>query len=157
MTSTHSDDTMTTPVPGPRPADPGVPALPWVTGTPSEPGTTHATGPTDATGPTEDAERRAEVAERRLEALERALTTRAGIDQAKGAIMATFALTAESAFEVLIWVSQHSNVKLAVVADRFLEELHALDLGQPPRDQLTRVLATLAGCDPTAATGPGGG
>ncbi|MCD2196265.1 ANTAR domain-containing protein [Actinomycetospora endophytica] len=96
-----------------------------------------------AEGRAEQAEERAEAGERRIEALLRALDSRAQIDQAKGVIMGAFDISAEAAFDALVWVSQQANVKLAVVADRFLIELRDIDTGQPHRDELTRLLASM--------------
>ena len=48
--------------------------------------------------------------------LRRALTTRGNIDQAKGIIMAERRCTPEAAFDVLVSLSQDTNVKLADVA-----------------------------------------
>lgn len=94
---------------------------------------------------------RAEAAERRAVGLEAGLTSRTAIDEAKGVIMGVFGLSSEPAFEVLVWVSQQSNTKVKVVAERFLAQVHDLDLGHPPRDRLTRTLATLAGLNGTAS------
>jgi GAF domain-containing protein len=55
--------------------------------------------------------------------LEKALTSRAEIDQAKGALMAIHGVTAESAFGELVRHSQHQNVKLQDIARRFLASL----------------------------------
>lgn len=92
----------------------------------------------------EQAEQREEAAAERVDGLEHALTSRATIDQAKGVIMAVFGLNADAAFEVLVRVSQHANVKLATVAEQFLSDAQQCDLGGLPRDRLTRVLATCA-------------
>ena len=48
--------------------------------------------------------------------LRRALTSRAVIDQAKGIVMAERRCTPEAAFEVLVRLSQDTQVKLADVA-----------------------------------------
>ncbi len=47
-----------------------------------------------------------------------AMASRAGIEPAKGVLMAQRAITAEAAFAVLATTSQHANVKLAEVAAR---------------------------------------
>ncbi|WP_235921246.1 GAF and ANTAR domain-containing protein [Lentzea tibetensis] len=52
--------------------------------------------------------------------LETALVSRAVIDQAKGALMAVHACTAEEAFAMLVRRSQHDNVKLREVAQDVL-------------------------------------
>lgn len=45
---------------------------------------------------------------------------RAEIEQAKGVLMATYGISAQRAFEVLVWRSQSTNVKLREFARRFL-------------------------------------
>lgn len=55
--------------------------------------------------------------------LEKALTSRAEIDQAKGALMAIHGVTADSAFGELVRHSQRQNVKLQDIARRFLASL----------------------------------
>ncbi|WP_422743204.1 ANTAR domain-containing protein [Mycobacterium sp. WMMD1722] len=57
--------------------------------------------------------------------LERALTSRAVIDQAKGALQAIHGCTAEEAFERLVKRSQDSNVKVHTVAQELLDSLRA--------------------------------
>lgn len=55
--------------------------------------------------------------------LEKALTSRAEIDQAKGALMAIHGVGADTAFGELVRHSQHQNVKLQDIARRFLASL----------------------------------
>lgn len=55
--------------------------------------------------------------------LEKALTSRAEIDQAKGALMAIHGVSAEKAFGELVRTSQHQNIKLQDIARRFLASL----------------------------------
>lgn len=55
--------------------------------------------------------------------LERALTSRAEIEQAKGALRVVHACTADEAFTLLVERSQRENVKLRDIARRVLEEL----------------------------------
>ncbi|ORA29896.1 GAF and ANTAR domain-containing protein [Mycobacterium aquaticum] len=56
--------------------------------------------------------------------LERALTSRAEIDQAKGALMSDRGCTADEAFRLLVEESQHRNVKLYDIARSLLASLH---------------------------------
>jgi hypothetical protein len=51
-----------------------------------------------------------------------AMRSRAVIEQAKGILMADNRITAEDAFERLVQLSQHANVKLRQVAQRLVEE-----------------------------------
>lgn len=57
--------------------------------------------------------------------LQRALTSRAVIDQAKGALRAIHGCSAEEAFDRLVRTSQHSNVKVHIVAQELLDSLRA--------------------------------
>jgi hypothetical protein len=98
-----------------------------------------------------DAERRVEKAEeqlaardRRIDALLRAVDSRGPIEQAKGVVMGVFGLDSEKAFDALVWVSQHANVKLGTVAERFLADLRGLDLGAQCREDITQLLASMS-------------
>lgn len=68
---------------------------------------------------------------------------RAVINQAIGVIMWTYGVSAERAFEVLTWRSQHTNTKLRRIAAQFLADLTA---GAPPgekaRDTVDHLLLT---------------
>ncbi|WP_342768627.1 GAF and ANTAR domain-containing protein [Lentzea flaviverrucosa] len=59
------------------------------------------------------------------EQLRSALRSRAVIDQAKGVLIAVHAITADEAFRLLVERSQRENVKLHVLADRFINDLIA--------------------------------
>jgi PAS domain S-box-containing protein len=48
---------------------------------------------------------------------------RAEIEQAKGLLMAAYGITADRAFDILVWRSQETNVKVRDVARRFLNAL----------------------------------
>jgi len=58
-----------------------------------------------------------------VSSLERALTSRAEIDQAKGALMAIHGCTADAAFERLVSISQKQHVKLHEVARQVLTSI----------------------------------
>ncbi|MGN5237132.1 PAS and ANTAR domain-containing protein [Rhodococcus sp. SJ-3] len=49
--------------------------------------------------------------------------TRAVIDQAKGMLMAVYAISAQRAFEVLAWRSQETNIKLRALAEQLVREV----------------------------------
>ena len=51
--------------------------------------------------------------------------SRAVIEQAKGALMLVYGISSERAFGILIWRSQHTNTKLRILAERFVESLTA--------------------------------
>jgi hypothetical protein len=91
------------------------------------------------------AERRAEAAEQHVLGLETALGSRPAIDQAKGVIMAVYGLGADEAFQSLVRVSQHANVKLADIAEQLLSDIRTTDLGPQASEALTRALARLSG------------
>ncbi|MCK0177013.1 MULTISPECIES: GAF and ANTAR domain-containing protein [Mycobacteriaceae] len=61
------------------------------------------------------------------ENLQRALTSRAVIDQAKGALQAVHGCSPDEAFDRLVRRSQESNVKLHTVAEQLLESLRNRD------------------------------
>ena len=77
------------------------------------------------------AERRAEAAEQQVVGLETALTSRPAIDQAEGVIMAVYGLAADEAFQVLVRVSQHANLKLAHIAEQ-IPHRHPQRRTRPP-------------------------
>jgi GAF domain-containing protein len=62
------------------------------------------------------------AAARLAEQLADAMRTRAGIEQAKGILIAERGVDADEAFELLRDVSQRTNVKLAVVAARLVKD-----------------------------------
>ncbi|MGC9500910.1 ANTAR domain-containing protein [Streptomyces sp. WG7] len=84
--------------------------------------------------PTELQQLREEVAQ-----LREALTYRPVIDQARGMIMALGHCTPGEAWEVLVTVSQHNNVKLRAVA----EQLVATTAGHPLPPPIRRALRQL--------------
>ncbi|MFI6213836.1 PAS and ANTAR domain-containing protein [Nocardia brasiliensis] len=69
-------------------------------------------------------------AETRREMLDQALPevveAREAIEQAKGALMMVYGITAEQAFGVLAWRSQETNIKLRVLAERFVAAVPAI-------------------------------
>ncbi|MGY6023432.1 anti-sigma factor antagonist [Streptomyces spinosirectus] len=56
--------------------------------------------------------------------LHRALESHANIDLARGMLMASFRLTPDQAWQVLVSASQDSNTKLHVIADAMLRTAH---------------------------------
>ncbi|MFD9196263.1 ANTAR domain-containing protein [Streptomyces phaeochromogenes] len=64
---------------------------------------------------------------REKEQLKHAMESRPVIDMARGVLMATFACRPNEAWDILVTVSQHANVKLRVVA----EAVAAAATGQP--------------------------
>ncbi|AYF79559.1 ANTAR domain-containing protein [Nocardia yunnanensis] len=72
----------------------------------------------DLSGTLADAERT--TLEQRLPEL---VEVRAVIEQAKGVLMRMYRISAEQAFQVLIWRSQETNVKLRVLAEQLIADL----------------------------------
>lgn len=70
--------------------------------------------------------------------LHRAMQTRAPIDLARGMLMASFHLTPEQAWQVLVTTSQHSNTKLHRIAEALL---HSADGHTPLPEPLAAHLA----------------
>lgn len=52
--------------------------------------------------------------------LEAVADARARIEQAKGVLMSAYGISAERAFDILVWRSQETNLKVRELADRFL-------------------------------------
>jgi anti-anti-sigma factor len=89
--------------------------------------------------------------------LRRAMQTRPVIDLARGILMASFALSAEDAWRVLVLASQHTNTKLHHLA----EELVSAVRGDPPagevQEQVAAAVARIrseTGAEPRAETRP---
>ncbi|GFG76480.1 PAS and ANTAR domain-containing protein [Mycobacterium botniense] len=49
--------------------------------------------------------------------------SRARIEQAKGVLMAAYGISAERAFDILVWRSQETNIKVRELAGRFLNAI----------------------------------
>lgn len=75
--------------------------------------------------------------------LRRAMQTRPAIDQARGILMATFALSPDDAWDVLVRISQNTNTKLHVLADELVGTAQDGGLPDGMRQQVTAVLQTL--------------
>ncbi|MEU8980805.1 ANTAR domain-containing protein [Streptomyces sp. NPDC058246] len=73
--------------------------------------------------------------------LRRAMQTRPVIDLARGVLMATFALSAEDAWSVLVTVSQRSNTKLHHVAQDLLNSVNGDPLPEPQQQRLAAAVA----------------
>ncbi|MFE6161219.1 ANTAR domain-containing protein [Streptomyces sp. NPDC056486] len=75
--------------------------------------------------------------------LRRAMQTRPVIDMARGVLMASFGLSAEDAWEVLVSVSQNTNTKLHVVADELVGAVTGGEISKPFRRKLAATVAQL--------------
>jgi hypothetical protein len=93
----------------------------------------------------EDAVLLAEVVELRAknEQLGRALASRAVIDQARGMMMALTPCPSDRAWDLLVDVSQHCNIKLRDVADALVATTKNRTLPEPIQRELRRALRRL--------------
>lgn len=67
---------------------------------------------------------------------------RARIEQAKGVLMTAYGISAERAFDILVWRSQETNLKLRDVASRFLDAV-ASKASPETQSQVDQALLTL--------------
>lgn len=68
-------------------------------------------------------------------------STRAAIEQAKGMLMAVYGISADRAFDVLVWRSQETNVKLRGLAEQLLARVAAeFDVPGTVRSRFDHVL-----------------
>jgi hypothetical protein len=68
---------------------------------------------------------------------------RAVIEQAKGVLMAAYGIEPNRAFEILVWRSQETNVRLRELAARFMAAVSASHLSPESRGQIDHTLLTL--------------
>jgi anti-anti-sigma factor len=87
----------------------------------------------------EDQELRAEVTQ-----LRRAMQTRPTIDLARGILMASFGLSPEGAWSVLVRTSQNTNTKLHHLARDLVGTVHGGTLPEPVQQQLAAAVASTA-------------
>jgi ANTAR domain/PAS fold len=80
--------------------------------------------------------------ERVTEAVAGIAEARGGIEQAKGMLMVVYRIDADSAFELLKWRSQESNVKLRLLAEQVVKDFLALTYDEvlPTRAVYDRLL-----------------
>ncbi|MGH3803969.1 MAG: PAS and ANTAR domain-containing protein [Pseudonocardiaceae bacterium] len=77
------------------------------------------------------------------EAVAELTTSRAVIEQAKGALMLVYGISSERAFGILTWRSQETNTKLRTLAERFVDALAAeATLPVPFRARFDHLLLT---------------
>lgn len=67
---------------------------------------------------------------------------RARIEQAKGVLMVAYGISAERAFDILVWRSQESNLKVRDVAGRFLDAV-ASKVSAETQSHVDQALLTL--------------
>ena len=78
------------------------------------------------------------------EAVAEIAESRSAIDQAKGMLMLVYRITEDTAFELLRWRSQETNVKLRVLAEQIIRDFLALEYDEtlPERGNYDRLLLT---------------
>lgn len=96
-----------------------------------------------------DAALLAEVVELRAtnQQLGRAMASRAVIDQARGMVMALAPCSSENAWDLLVGVSQHCNIKLRDVAAALVATTKGRTLPEPIRRELRRALRRFHAAD----------
>ncbi|MFF4799442.1 ANTAR domain-containing protein [Streptomyces sp. NPDC001351] len=92
-----------------------------------------------------DQELRKEVAE-----LRRAMQTRPAIDLARGILMASFSLSPEVAWTVLVTASQNTNTKLHVLAQDLVGTVQGTPLAEEVQQQLAAAVAQARAAVPLA-------
>lgn len=68
---------------------------------------------------------------------------RAQIEQAKGLLMAAYGISADRAFDILVWRSQETNIKVRELARRFVEEMTGA-LPSDTRAKVDHILLTIS-------------
>lgn len=98
------------------------------------------------------------VQQETAEGIARSVATRAAIEQAKGALMATYGLTPDEAFQALRAYSNHTNVKLNVLAGYVVTELANPSLAHlRAQEKLGEILAAVTDTPHLLAVAPGSG
>ncbi|WP_405576820.1 ANTAR domain-containing protein [Streptomyces sp. NBC_01092] len=82
--------------------------------------------------------------------LRRAMQTRPTIDLARGILMASFSLSSEDAWTVLVEASQNTNTKLHTLAGDLVGAVKGDPLPEAVRDQLSCAVAKVGSGGPTA-------
>uniref|UniRef100_A0AAU2VEA0 ANTAR domain-containing protein n=1 Tax=Streptomyces sp. NBC_00003 TaxID=2903608 RepID=A0AAU2VEA0_9ACTN len=87
--------------------------------------------------------------------LRQALQTRPVIDMARGVLMASYQLTPDQAWHVLVDVSQHTNTKLHHLAQSLLGTVQGPPLPAPVRKALRQSVTRHSPATPTSVRAPG--
>ncbi|TCR17567.1 anti-anti-sigma factor [Streptomyces sp. BK205] len=96
-----------------------------------------------------DEELRLEVAQ-----LRRAMRTRPSIDVARGIVMASFGLSSEDAWTVLVTASQNTNTKLHHLAEGLMGAVHGEPVARDVRQQMALAVARVRETPSTPFTDP---
>ena len=87
---------------------------------------------------------RRDVEQETAEGIARSVATRAVIEQAKGALMATYGVSADEAFQALRAYSNHTNVKLNALAAYLVAELaNPVHARLRPQEKVGEILAAV--------------
>jgi anti-anti-sigma regulatory factor len=99
------------------------------------------------------------VSEQTKAHLEAALASRQTIDMAKGVLMVAYGIDDEASFQLLVWYSQHFNVKIADLAQRITAAARSgSGLGRDEGPDLESVVASLGTSEgPVGPMEAGGG
>ncbi|WP_234438890.1 ANTAR domain-containing protein [Streptomyces sp. NRRL B-3229] len=87
--------------------------------------------------------------------LRRAMRTRPSIDVARGIVMASFGLSSEDAWTVLVTVSQNTNTKLHHLAESLMGAVHGEPVPEDVRQQMARAVARVRETPSTPFAEPG--
>ncbi|MFK4102146.1 ANTAR domain-containing protein [Streptomyces sp. NPDC019531] len=126
------------------------------TGPDTPPGPDTHTGPDTDTDP-DDRSRPVDVnQELRLEVtqLRRAMRTRPAIDVARGIVMASFGLSSDDAWTVLVSASQNTNTKLHHLAQDLMDAVHGEPVREEVRQQMAAAVAKVRETPFVADAGP---
>ena len=82
-------------------------------------------------------------------AVSKVTEARAEIEQAKGLLMAAYGISADRAFDILVWRSQETNVKVRELAHRFIDAMagglpadtRTTSRPRPARDRISKISA----------------
>jgi anti-anti-sigma factor len=96
--------------------------------------------------PMEENEVSDEAEELRVEVvqLKRAMLTRPVIDLARGVLMASFGLSPDNAWSVLVDVSQHTNTKLHQLAEDLVDSVNGTPLPSHVQERISTAVAELS-------------
>jgi hypothetical protein len=76
----------------------------------------------------------------RIDVLHQRMVTMPEIEQAKGAMMIIYGITADAAFALLKWHSQHRNVKLRAIAAALVQATQRIVVGSETKGRLDQLL-----------------
>ncbi|MER7562074.1 ANTAR domain-containing protein [Streptomyces sp. NPDC097941] len=97
-----------------------------------------------------------------VDQLRRAMRTRPAIDVARGIVMASFGLSAEDAWTVLVAASQNTNIKMRDLAEELTSAVHGAPVPEQVQQQMAAAVAKVRETEPTppdvgSAAGGGAG